>query len=180
MKNLKQIVLLVIIGSLLIITSCSTSDDEDGPITAPSGLLVAKVDGTSFESFELSSSVTVSTTAGISNLIIIATNSDGNAFSMTIFGYEGAGTYEFTGADVLITNSASYSETAVNLSNPLASTTELWQAPYDDTLVGLVTITEETNTNVIGTFSFKAKNVNGDNSIKNITEGSFDLKKQNT
>ncbi|MEN3325089.1 DUF6252 family protein [Mariniflexile soesokkakense] len=180
MRNLKQLVLLLTIISIVTFSSCSSSDDGGDGGNAPSGLLVAKVDGKSFKSFELSSSATVSTAGLGKNLIIIATNSDGNAFSMTVFGYIGAGTYEFTGANVAITNVASYSETKVNLSNPQASTTELWQAPYDNTLIGSVSINEETDTKVIGTFSFKAKNVGGDHSIKTITEGSFNLKKQTT
>lgn len=180
MKQLKQFVLVLTTISLVTFSSCSSSDDGGSGGDAPSGLLVAKVDGKSFKSFELSSSATVATAGPGQNLVIIATNSDGNAFSMTIFGYEGVGTYEFTGANIAITNVASYSETEVNLSNPTASTTELWHAPYDDTLAGSVSISEETDTKVIGTFSFKAKNVGGDNSIKTITEGSFNLKKQTT
>lgn len=178
MKTLKQLVLCLTIISVATFSSCSTSDDGGDGGNAPSGLLIANVDGKSFKSFELSSSATISTTGPTKSLIIIATNSDGNAFSMTIFGYTGAGTYEFTGANVAITNVASYSETKVNLSNPIASTTELWQAPYNDALAGSISISEETETKVIGTFSFKAKNVGGDNSIKTITEGSFNLKKQ--
>lgn len=99
---------------------------------------------------------------------------------MTVFGYEGVGTYEFTGANIAITNTASYTETDVNLSNPTASTTEIWQAPYDATLVGSISISEETDTKVKGTFSFKCKNVNGDASVKDITDGSFNLGKQTT
>lgn len=178
MKRIQNLVLLLSTVSLLMLSSCSSSDDGGDGGNAPSGLLVAKVEGTAFKSFAQSSLATISTTGPSKSLIIIATNADGNAFSMTIFGYTGAGTYEFTGANVAITNVASYSETEVNLSNPMASTTGLWQAPYDTTLAGSVSISEETDTKVIGTFSFKGKNVNGDDSIKNITEGSFNLKKQ--
>ena len=90
--------------------------------------------------------------------------------------YTGEGTYEL-GGDVLILHTASYTETDVDLNNPLNSTTEIWQAPYDDTMVGEINISQETDTKVIGTFQFTAKNVNGDQSIKTITEGSFDLEK---
>lgn len=45
-------------------------------------------------------------------------------------------------------------------------------------MVGEVKISEETATTVKGTFSFTAKNVNGDQSTKTITEGSFNLEKQ--
>jgi hypothetical protein len=181
MKKLNQIMLLVMIGSLLTITSCSKSDDgDDGGGAAASGTLSAKVDGKSYQSMEISSSATVANVGSVKNLVIIASNSDGNAFAMTIFGYTGAGTYEFTGANIAITNTASYSETNINLSNPTASTTKNWQAPFDATKVGTVTISEETDTRVKGSFSFMCKNVNGDNSVKDITNGAFNLKKQST
>ncbi|ALJ06083.1 hypothetical protein APS56_13495 [Pseudalgibacter alginicilyticus] len=178
MRKLKHLVLLLTTIFLTIFSSCSSSDDGGDGGEAPSGLLIANVAGKPFQSFELSSSATITTTGVAKSLMIIATNSDGQGFSMTIFGYEGAGTYEFTGANVAITNVATYSETDVNLSNPIASTTELWQAPYDETLAGSISISEETETKVIGTFSFKGKNVGGDGSIMQITEGSFNLNKQ--
>jgi hypothetical protein len=180
MKKLKQIMLLVMLGSLLITTSCSKSDDGGEGGAAVSGTLTANVDGSSYQSMEISSSATIATTGSVKNLVIIASNSDGNAFAMTIFGYTGEGTYEFTGANLAVTNVASYTETDVNLSNPTASTTEIWQAPFDATKVGTVTISEETETRVKGSFSFKCKNVNGDNSVKDVTDGAFDLKKQTT
>lgn len=182
MRNLKHIYLLVIASTLLTFASCSNSDDNDGgAVTAGNGTLVAKVDGINFQSLEISSSATVANAgSGLKNLIIIASNSDGNAFAITIFGYDGPGTYELTGANVAVTNTASYTETDVNLSNPTASTTEIWQAPYDDTKVGEVIISEETASNVTGSFNFLGKNVNGDGSVKSITEGSFNLSKQTT
>ncbi|GGD12768.1 DUF6252 family protein [Hyunsoonleella pacifica] len=180
MRNLKHIYALVIV--LLTLTSCSNNDDNDGgPITAGNGTLVAKVDGANFQSLDISSSATVANAgSGLKNLVIIASNSDGNAFAITIFGYDGPGTYELTGANAAVTNIASYTETDVNLSNPTASTTEIWQAPYDDTKVGEVIISEETASNVTGSFNFSGKNVNGDGSVKSITEGSFNLSKQTT
>lgn len=177
MRKLKQLVLLLTAVTLVTFLSCSTDDSGNGG-TAPSGILTAKVDGTSYKSMEISSSATVATAGPGENLIIIATNSDGNAFSMTIFGYTGEGTYEFTGANLAVINVATYTETEVNLSNPTASTTEVWHAPFNDNKVGSVSITEETDTKIIGTFSFECKNVNGDNSVKNITEGAFNLNKQ--
>lgn len=181
MRKLNKLMLFVMMGSLLTLSSCSSDDDSSGGGgTAASGTLTAKVDGTTFQSMEISSSATVANAGGTNNLVIIASNSDGNAFSMTVFGYTGAGTYEFTGANIAITNTASYTETDVNLSNPSASTIEIWQAPYDSTMVGSITISEETSSNVAGTFSFTCKNVNGDGSVKTITDGAFNLNKQTT
>ncbi|MDH7913251.1 DUF6252 family protein [Winogradskyella sp. SYSU M77433] len=176
MKKLNQILLLIMTVSAVTFTSCSSSDDGGGGGNAPSGTLVAKVDGTNYESWEISSSATVANNG--QNLIIIASNSDGNAFSFTIFGYEGVGTYDFDGSSINNFNTGSYSETAVDLNNPQNSTTEMWQAPYDNSMVGSLSVSEETDDKLIGTFEFTGKNLNGDQSVKTITEGSFNLNKQ--
>lgn len=170
--------LLIMTFTLVTFTSCSSDDDGGSGGNAPSGILTAKVDGTNYQSMEISSSATVSNTGGTSTLILIASNSDGNAFSFTIFGYNGAGTYEFDGSISTGVNVASYTETDVNLNNPVNSTTEIWQAPYDNLSVGSVSISEETDTKVIGTFEFTCKNLNGDQSVKTITDGAFNLNKQ--
>ena len=180
MKTFKKLMVLTMALSFVLFTSCSKSDDEGGNGTASSGTLTAKVNGTAYQSMEISSSATVASAGPGENLIIIASNSDGNAFAITIFGYTGEGTYDITGANIGVTNAASYSETNVNLSNPQASTTEIWQAPYDATKVGALTVSEETGSNIKGTFNFNCKNVLGDNSIKNITDGAFNLSKKTT
>ena len=168
---------LIIVSSLLTLSSCSSSDDDGGNGgNAPSGRLTAKVDGNNYQSVEVASSATVANNG--QNLIIIAANSDGNGFAMSIFGYNGVGTYDLTGADPLVTHTASYTEIEVDLNNPQNSNTEIWQAPYDNTMVGSISVSEETDTHVRGTFTFTCKNVNGDQSVKNIIDGSFNLNKQ--
>lgn len=167
--------LFVMIGSLVTLTSCSSDDDGGGSGSASSGVLAAKVDGASFQSMEISSSATLAN--GGQNLIVIASNSDGNAFAFTILGYEGVGTYPI-GGGANIFNSGSYTQTDVDINNPQNSTTEIWQAPYDNTMVGEFRVSEETDSKVIGTFDFTCKNTGGDQSVKTITDGSFNLNKQ--
>ncbi|MFD2824387.1 DUF6252 family protein [Lacinutrix iliipiscaria] len=174
MRNLKQFMLLVMTLSLVSLSSCSKDDDGGSGGSAASGTINAKVDGSDFNSMEISSSATVANSG--QNLVIIGSNSSGEAITITIFGYEGVGTYEISGANINI--SASYSETDV--SNPSSPTTEIWQSPYEDSVLGEINISEETDTKVKGTFNFMCKNVGGDNSVKNITDGSFDLNKQIT
>lgn len=181
MKILKQIMLLVMVTSMVTFTSCS-SDDDGGSAggnggSSASGTLTAKVDGNNYQSARIASSATVANAGSVTNLIIIAANSNGKSFAMTIFGYTGPGTYQL-GGGVNITNSGSYQETDV--SDPQNPTTEIWQAPFNDTQVGEIIITEETDSKVKGTFYFRCKNVAGDNSEKNITDGSFNLDKQST
>jgi len=98
MRTLKQFMLLAMTMSLVSLSSCSKDDDGGSGGNAASGTLAASIDGSSWQSLEISSSATIANNGN--NLIIIATNSDGKAFSMSIFGYEGVGTYEFTGATV--------------------------------------------------------------------------------
>jgi len=179
MKTLKKLLLVLLMGAIATFTSCSSDDDGGSSGAAGSGTLVAKVNGTSYQSMQISSSATISTSASGQTLIIIATNSDGNAFSFTILGYDGVGTYNFDGSVTSGVNVASYSETEVNLSNPQASTTELWQAPYENSMVGALKVAEETDTKLKGTFEFTCKNLNGDNSIKTISDGAFDLSLSN-
>jgi len=168
--------ILVMTISAVTFTSCSNDDDsgdDPGAGGAASGVLTAKVDGANYQSMEISSSATVAN--GGQNLIIIASNSSGKAFSISIFGYSGPGTYPL-GGGINITNTASYTETDV--SNPQNPSTEIWQAPYDSNAVGEIVITEETDSKVKGTFNFTCKNVGGDQSVKTITDGSFNLDKQ--
>ncbi len=173
MRNLKQFMLFVMIGSLVTLTSCSSNDDGGDGGNAGAGTVTAKVNGASFTSLEISTSATLIDVGGSQSLIIIASNSAGQAIQINISGVDGIGTYNITGADILIINSASYSETDV--SDPANPSTEIWQAPYDDTLVGFLKISELTETNIKGTFEFSCKNVLGDNSINEITDGSYNI-----
>jgi hypothetical protein len=66
------------------------------------------------------------------------------------------------------------------VSNPQAPSTEIWQAPFDDSVAGELVVTEVTETKVKGSFSFSCKNVGGDQSVKVITDGAFNLSKQVT
>lgn len=174
MRTLKNFMLLLMTVSLVSLTSCKSDDDGGGAGAAGAGTLVATVDGVAYQSVDIASSATIANSG--QNLIIIAANSDGNSFAITIAGYDGPGTYPL-GGGANIFNVASYQETMVDLNNPQNSTTEIWQAPYDDTQVGEINISDDTD-NVIGTFEFSAKNVGGDQSIKDITNGSFNLAKQ--
>ncbi|WCO00973.1 DUF6252 family protein [Psychroserpens ponticola] len=179
MRHFKNFMILVMTLTALTLTSCSSSDDSgDGGGSgggAGSGVLVAKVNGNSYQSMAISSTATVANNG--QSLIIIASNSSGKAFSFTVLDFNGEGTYPI-GGGANIANSASYTVTDVDLNNPQNSTTEIWQAPYDDTEVGEIVVTSVTDSKVKGTFNFTCKNVGGDQSLKTITNGSFNLDKQ--
>lgn len=177
MKNLKQIMLLVMTVTMVSLTSCSKDDDgggDGGGGGAAVGTITAKVNGSQITTLDLVTFANIS-----SGTLQIQGNTGGTsskALVLTIIGYDGAGSYDL-GGGANVFNVASYVETEVDLANPSNPDVQTWQAPFDDTLVGEINISEETDTHVIGTFNFQAKNVNGDQSMKNVTEGSFNIEK---
>jgi len=175
MRKFKHFVLYVLVSVLVGFSSCSDDDSDGGPITAAPGTVTASIDGSNFQSLEISSSATKSTQGQFVNLTIIGTSQHASGITLNIMGYDGPGTYNFDGSITTGVNIATYSETDVNINNPVNSSTELWQAPYENLNVGSVIITEETASNIKGSFEFDAKNLAGDNSIKSVTSGSFDL-----
>jgi hypothetical protein len=173
MKTLKHVTLLLMCFSLITFSSCSDDDDggDGGGGGAASGTITAKINGSSFTSLEMTSFAN-STTAGGQTTLIMQGNTQSQAISMIINGYDGVGTYELSDNNVFRT--ATYMEP--NINDPLNSPT--WSAPYQDSgMVGEIKISEETDTYVKGTFNFNCKNSN-DGSIKNVTEGAFNLNKQ--
>jgi hypothetical protein len=99
------------------------------------------------------------------------TDNSGKGFNFVINGYDGVGTYTFGGASLgfIVGNWIE-----ANASNPTNSQT--WTAPYDnDDIRGEIQFSSDDGDKVQGTFSFTCKNSNGDGSIKDITEGSFDV-----
>ena len=165
--------LLLVIASAVTM-SCSKDDDGGGGGSAAEGTITAKVNGTTVTTLEMVTFANVE-----SGTLTMQGNTGGTsskAFVFTIFGYEGEGTYEL-GGGANVFNVASYQETEVDLANPTAPEIQIWSAPFDDTVAGEINISEETETHIIGTFSFEAKDVNGDQSMRNITEGSFNIEK---
>lgn len=169
-KNFFMIAALLF-SSAVLTFSCKSDDDGGGGDGAGSGEITAKVDGTTVTSIELTT--TASNANG--NLMILGNDGGQNpnrAFNLTIVGFDGPGTYP-VGGGANIFNVCSYTETdASNPSNPSA---KVWSAPYDNTQVGEIKISEVTSTYVKGTFNFKGKDQEG-GTIKNVTEGSFNVK----
>jgi hypothetical protein len=179
MRNLRQFMLLVMVGSLVTLTSCSGDDDSSGSGGgAASGTMTAKIDGANYSNTNNIGQATLAQLPQGDNLIVQSSNSDGQSINLVIWNYNGPGTYDIDSSGTN-PNTAIYTETDVDINNPQNSTTEAWQAPYQNSELGTITITEETDTNVKGEFSFKAKLSTG-NSVINVTEGQFNLSKQTT
>ena len=162
---------LVLAISMVNLSSCKKDNDGGDGKDGSSGIIKAKVNGSAFSSMEMTSFATKATGGGQTTLIIQG-NTSTQAISIHITGYDGVGTYEIKDSNVFTI--ATYMEP--DISNPTNSPT--WNAPYQSSgTVGQIKIAEETSTHIIGSFNFKAKNMK-DNSIKDITGGSFNLKIQ--
>lgn len=168
-KFFKQCFLLLVLFSLTL-SSCSKDDDENASGDG-GGEMTANISGVgSFKSFPASSNAVKQTIASTSTMLVVqGTNSDGHGITMTIMGYTGEGTYDFTFGPVN-SSSAIYTKTDVN--NPMD--TQSWSSQYMTGSTGTITISEETEQGVEGTFSFKGKNGN-DDTIKTISEGKFNV-----
>ena len=154
MKNLK--ISLIAIFACLFVTSCSSSDDLGLGGSGGKSLSV-KIDGSSFNASELTTSAIV--TNGI--LTIQGGKTNGETLRVTIMNYTGAGTYK-TGDNISNVNSMNY----ITLS-PVAT----WSSAFDIGS-GTLVVSSDSGSKVEGTFNFVG--VNG-NSSKNFTEGKFSI-----
>ncbi len=169
MKIFNKTILVLMAVAAISLTSCKKDDDGGGGGQAGAGTIAAKINGSSFSSMELASRATLAS----GTLILQGSDASGKGIFITMNNYDGVGTYEFSDSNVFLVGT--YIETDIN--NPQNSQT--WTAPYESSgIVGEIKISEKTDINIKGTFNFTGKNVNGDQSLRNITDGSFDLKFQ--
>ena len=169
MKTFKKSILVIMAIVAVSLTSCKKDDDGGGGGGAGSGTVVAKVGGSNFKSLEMASTASETNAGGSTTITIQGSDANGKGIFIIINNFDGTGTYEFSDSNVFV--NATYVE--ANINNPMNSQT--WSAPYQNSgVVGEVKVSEKTDTKIKGTFNFKAKNSN-DQSIKNITEGSFNL-----
>lgn len=163
------------LATIFTFTSCKKDDPEGGNGNVSEGVIKAKVDGNWVNTESITGAANLVQSFGTLTLQGNSAGTSSKAFVFVINGFEGTGIYPIGGANNIAV-SGSYTETTVNLSNPMNSQVKIWQAPYTGgNEVGKVNVTEVSDSHVKGTFEFKAKN-NTDNSIKEIAEGSFNLK----
>ncbi len=167
MQTTKRLLLLFTL--VFTVLSCSTDDDgNDSGDTSGEGQITAQIDGSSFTSASISTSATVQSAGGNDSLIILGTNSDGQAIQITLLGFDGEGDYTISPTSAI--NAASYTE--ANVSNP--TQTQSWQAPYADGPEGNVDVTSYDGSSIEGTFSFTGRNAS-DDSLRAVTQGAFNI-----
>lgn len=176
MKTIKNSIYTGLIALTLVFAGCSSDDDGGDGGDAALGTITAKVDGTTVTTLEMVTFATLTTVSGASHLQIQG-NTGGTtskAFILQIGGVDGTGTYQIDGSSN-ISILGIYSEITVDPANPTNVETNEWYAPHDASVAGEINISELSDTKVVGTFHFTGKNVDGDNSTKEITEGSFNI-----
>ena len=116
--NTKFLTICAIFFSLILTTtSCSSDDDGGGGGGVPSGTIKANIDGTSFTS-NVAASGNLVTVGPSATLTLLGTDTQGKALNFVINGFDGVGTYDIGGANLIFVV-ASYTE--ANASNPLDS-----------------------------------------------------------
>jgi len=172
MKTLKNFTKFSFLALVVLLTSCSSDDGGDNPI-AVEGTITASVAGASFTSMEMATSATKITAGGTTTIAIQGTDMSGKTIRLQITGNAQAGTYEI-GGDNVISVIGTYIE--VNIQNPQNPTTTTYVAPFQGGAVaGSITISEMTDTKVVGSFNFTAKNQSNQNDSKSITNGAFNV-----
>lgn len=172
MKTVKQFGLMLTMVLATMLFSCSGDDNGGGGGSAAHGTVTAKVQGSSnFKSMTMASWAQKQPFGGGGYMItIVGSDASGRTLQLILFGADGnTGTWTI-GQDTNISAVGTYTE--VNTSN---FTSKTWAAPYDDSGdVGSITITEITDTNIKGNFTFKGKNQDGTDT-KQITNGAFNV-----
>lgn len=170
MKTLKNFAKFGFLALFLSLSSCS-SDEGGGGGVAAEGTITANVAGSTFTSMELATIANRVNAGGSTIVTIQGSDATGKAINLIINGATQTGTYDI-GGENLIAVVGTYIET--NIQNPQASKT--YVAPYEDGgVAGSITISEMTDTKIVGTFNFTGKNQNDQNDSKAITNGAFNV-----
>ncbi len=169
MKNQLLKTSLILLSVVFSLTSCSSDDDGGSGGAAAAGTMKATIDGANYQSSEMLSSANKVSAGGGSTFTLLGNTNEGKTINLLIQGYEGVGTYEI-GGDNFIGVTASYIE--VNVNSPADSQT--WQAPFDETVSGSISVSSDDGQNVQGTFEFTGQS-STNNTFIEVTNGSFNM-----
>lgn len=173
MKSIKTISSLFL-AAFVALTTLSCSGDDSGGSTggvAAAGTIEAKVGGSNFKSMTIATTALKVSVGGATSITIQGSDSSGKTIQLILNGVDATtGSYDI-GVDTNISAVGTYTE--INTST-FASTT--WAAPYEGGgVVGEITITEITDTNIKGTFNFTGRNQENASDTKAVTNGAFNV-----
>lgn len=167
MKSTFQILaMLCVVGFFAF--SCSSDDDNGSPQTE--GAITFKVDGQQFATVPMVSYAMIS--EGVIYISGVTADDIAKTINLSLEGSE-VGTY-IIGENHL--SSGIIMDSIPDETDEEGGSIESWSAPYGNGVNGEVVVTNITSTHVSGTFQFKAKNIYGDQSVRVISEGSFNVK----
>ena len=170
MKTIKLLVVAFVATCVLSLQSCKTDDDGGDSGSASNGTVSASIDGSSYKSDAVGTSVRQIVANGNTTTVITSNElSSSRNITLTLNGVDSVGTY-LIGGGANISIVASYIE--ANVSNPADA--QIWSAPFNDTSTGEINIVTLTDSKIEGTFEFTGKN-NQDDSTVRVTSGSFNL-----
>ena len=170
MKKIKQFGKIAFLALALTFASCS-SDSEGTPVTnGAEGTITAKVDGNTFTTSVIATGGTISGGNQYTLLSIFGTELTSRGITLQIIDFAGVGTYT-VGSETGPHSICGYSDKKPGSTNEY----ETWTTANATDATGSITITEKSESNIKGTFSFKGKNaITG--TYKELTNGSFNLK----
>ena len=170
MKKIKQLGTIAFFALALTFGSCSSDDDggSTGGDSVANGTINATVDGNNITTL-------VQTTGGLvsgTDFSMIGSTISGETLQVSVKGFTGVGTYNLLATSTNIGAELFYSK--IDMNDP-ESTHNLWTAPFGSNtgVSGIFTVTEITDTNIKGTFSFKGANDLGN--IKEVKNGKFNV-----
>lgn len=169
MKTIKQFSFALVLAVVTTLSSCSSDSSGGGGGSASLGTLKAKVAGSNFTSMTAATFANKQVAGGTTSIIVQGSDASGKVIQIAVMGTTvTAGTYQIS--DSSISAYAYYSE--INIAT---MTSQSWGAPYEGSgVAGSITISEITDTNVKGTFTFTGKNETGSDT-KNVTDGAFNV-----
>ncbi|OYU81654.1 MAG: hypothetical protein CFE23_04075 [Flavobacterium sp. BFFFF1] len=171
MKTLKMISKIALFTVMFIAFSCSSDSDGGGGATASAGTITASIAGSGFTSIAAATQAERVSAGGTTTITLLGANASGKTISLILNGVSAAGTYDI-GGDNLIAIVGTYVD--LDMQNPQGSPT--YVAPTEGGAVkGSITISELTDTKIVGTFRFTGTNQNNANDTKEITNGAFNL-----
>lgn len=178
MKRMNYIFKFFFLALAAVSLSCSSDDDGGGGGgSAAAGTVKAKAGNKNFTSMQMASWAAKNATgAGTYQIVVQGSDAEGTAIQLILNGVDGQpGTWDISDENN-IAAIGTYTEVDIDLSNPMASTTTTWGAPYENSgKVGSITITEINDTTVKGTFNFTARIQEGGDGTKSITNGAFNV-----
>ena len=173
MKTLKKISTLILaIAFSTSFFSCS-GDDSGGNTggNAAEGTIKAKIGGSTFTSISQGTTAVKVATGGAYTITVQGTDLGGKQLQLILNGVDGeTGTYEIS-QDATISAIGTYTEV-----NTTTFESQTWAAPNGtDAVSGSITISEITDTNIKGSFTFTARNQEDSNNVKEVTNGAFNV-----